>query len=135
MLKIFQGAHQQHHTILRSSHKLLQSSHKMPWKTSVGSRNDVFLEWDLLLLVEKESRVNKCLNKFLLRSNLDKARRFYKYKQTNGAWLSWTVLGRFLGSQSTGKSQYFVKNLRQTRFRCHFWHNLSFIAHVCIAIK
>ena len=85
-------------------------------------------------MVEKESRVNKCLNKFLLRSNLDKGRRFYKYKQTNGAWLSWTVLGRFLGSQSTGKSWYFVKNLRKTRFRCHFWHNLLFIAHVCIAI-
>ena len=62
-------------------------------------------------------------------SNLDKGRRLYKYKQTNGAWLSWTVLGRFLGSQSTGKSWYFVKNLRQTRFRCHFWHNLLFIAH------
>ena len=85
-------------------------------------------------MVEKESRVNKCLNKFFFRSNLDKARRLYKYKQTNGAWLSWTLLGRFLGSQSTGKSWYFVKNLRQTRFRCHFWHNLLFIAHVCIAI-
>ena len=62
-------------------------------------------------------------------SNLDRGRRLYKYKQTNGAWLSWTVLGRFLGSQSTGKSWYFVKNLRQTRFRCHSWHNLLFNVH------
>ena len=101
----------------------------MPLKTSIRCTNDVFLRMGFATLGRKRVHSQQMSLLTSFSSNLDKGRRLYKYKQTNGAWLSWTVLGRFFGSQSAGKSWNFVKNMRYTRFRYHFWHNLLFIAH------